>query len=61
MRSPMRFVAPSTLVGFTALSVEISTNFSTPWRAAHSATRSVPNTLFHTASVALLSSIGTCL
>ena len=49
------------LVGLIALSVEIRMNLVTPCAAAHSATRKVPNTLFHTASTMLDSSIGTCL
>jgi hypothetical protein len=61
VRSAIRFVAPSTLVGLTALSVEMSTNLRTPCCAAHWATRSVPTTLFHTASDTFVSSIGTCL
>ena len=40
--SATRFVAPITLVGLTALSVEIMTNRSTPWRPATSATFLVP-------------------
>src|SRR3989454_7578981 len=59
MRSAMRFVAPRMLVGLIALSVEIRMNLVTPCAAAHSATRRVPNTLFHTASTMLDSSIGT--
>ena len=60
--SARRLDAPITLVGLTALSVEISTNFSTPFSIAARATASVPATLFRTASQALSSSIsGTCL
>ena len=59
--SAMRLVAPITLEGCTALSVEISTNFSAPKRAAHSATERVPSTLLRTASTTLLSISGTCL
>ncbi len=60
--SASRLLAPMTLVGFTALSVEMSTNFSTPWRIAACAAHHVPSALFRTASQALSSSInGTCL
>ena len=41
----IRLVAPMTLVGLTALSVETITNFSTPNSMAKSATNLVPNTL----------------
>ena len=46
----MRFEAPMTLVGFTALSVLIRTNCNTPCSAANSATMRVPWTLVCTAS-----------
>ena len=59
--SHTRLVAPITLVGFTALSVEISTNRSAPYRSAELATLKVPNTLFFTASSGLSSIRGTCL
>ena len=60
--SESRLVAPITLVGFTALSVEINTNFFTPYSIAAFATMSVPSALFCTASHAFDSSIsGTCL
>ncbi len=58
--SARRLVAPITLLGETALSLEMSTNFA--WcAAAASATFSVPNTLFSTACARWLSIIGTCL
>ena len=50
-----------TLVGLTALSVEIITNASTPQRMASSTRVRVPKTLFLTASPGLASIIGTCL
>jgi hypothetical protein len=59
--SATRLVAPITLEGFTALSVEISTKRSAPKRAAHCATYSVPKMLLRTASTTLLSMSGTCL
>ena len=49
------------LVGFTALSVEISTNFFTPYLAAAVAVLYVPSTLFLMASLGLSSMRGTCL
>ena len=49
------------LVGFTALSVEISTKRFTPWAAADWAMLYVPNTLFLMASLGLSSIRGTCL
>ena len=52
---------PLTLDGFAALSVEIMTNRSTPYRAAISATIRVPTTLFLMASHGLASISGTCL
>jgi hypothetical protein len=55
-------LAPITLVGLTALSVEINTNSPVPAASAARATVSVPCTLFFTASQALAHSIsGTCL
>ena len=48
-------------VGFTALSVEISTNFFTPLWTAACAVFHVPNTLFLIASLGLTSISGTCL
>ena len=50
-----------TLVGLTALSVEIITNASTPLSMASSTRVLVPKTLFLTASPGLASIIGTCL
>ena len=51
-----------TLVGFTALSVETSTNLRAPARCAARATAMVESTLLRTASKAFSSSIsGTCL
>ena len=44
----MRLEAPITLVGFTALSVEIKTNVSTLFSIADSATIIVPIALFNT-------------
>ena len=48
-------------VGFTALSVEIKTNFSTPNLSAQLTTLYVPNTLLCIASNGLVSISGTCL
>ena len=59
--SHMRLVAPITLVGLTALSVEIIVNFFTPCFSEISTMFSVPNTLFLTASQQLCSISGTCL
>ena len=59
--SQIRFVAPITLVGLTALSVLIITNFLTPYLSAILATFHVPTTLFLTASSGLTSISGTCL
>ena len=60
--SASRLDAPITLVGLTALSVEISTNFSTPCCCAARATVQVPSTLLRIACQALFRSIiGTCL
>ena len=61
IRSAISLVAPRMLAGLTALSVEISTNFWAPARAAHRAVRRVPITLFHTPSTTFHSNIGTCL
>ncbi len=59
--SARRFVAPSTLTGSTALSVEIRTKVPTPaWRASR-ATVAVASTLLRTASRSCDSSTGTCL
>ena len=51
--SARRLEAPITLVGFTALSVEISTNFAAPCLRAARATAMVDSTLLRTASKAL--------
>ena len=59
--SQRRLVAPITLVGFTALSVEIMMNFSTPYFSETRTMFQVPNTLFFTASEQLCSIRGTCL
>ena len=59
--SQIRFVAPMTFVGFTALSVEIRTKRFTPASAAARAVFSVPMTLFLIASFGLTSISGTCL
>ena len=53
--------APITFVGFTALSVETITNFSTPNFTERSAIFFVPNTFVRTASDGLRSIMGTCL
>ena len=55
------FVAPITLVGLTALSVEIKTTDSNLYLRQHSATFLVPNILFFIASSGLFSISGTCL
>ena len=54
-------LAPIMFVGFTALSVEINTNFSTPYSSAQFTTLYVPNTLLCIASNGLFSISGTCL
>ena len=60
--SAKRLLAPITLVGFTALSVEISTNRSTFACIAALASTCVPSTLLDKASATLCVSIkGTCL
>ena len=59
--SAKRLLAPITLAGFTALSVETNTNRFTPARSHSSTVLSVPNTLFFTASVGAISIMGTCL
>ncbi len=58
--SASRFEAPITLVGFTALSVEISTIACAPTARAASATWRVPATLVSSPSSGLASTIGTC-
>ena len=57
--SATRLVAPITLAGWTALSVEIRTNRSAPQASAIRAAFSVPNTLFLTASSGASSISGT--
>ena len=59
--SANRLLAPITLVGRTALSVEISTNDATPHLRAACAARNVPRTLTLTPSISFASTIGTCL
>ena len=59
--SATRLVAPITLDGSTALSLEISTHRSTPWWPAACATRIEPTMLFFTASQTFSSISGTCL
>ena len=58
--SASRFDAPITEVGFTALSVEISTIARAPTPRAASATWRVPATLVSRPSSGLASTIGTC-
>ena len=55
------FVQPITFVGFTALSVEIITIFSTSYSMHLSATLRVPATFTRTASHGFSSISGTCL
>ena len=59
--SASRLVAPITLLGFTALSVEIMMNFFTSYFSAISAMMLVPKTLVRTASHGYFSIMGTCL
>src|SRR5579884_2942883 len=59
--SATRLVAPITLVGRTALSVETCTNSRVPCAIAASATLRVPSTLLRAASSTLRSAIGRCL
>ena len=59
--SAIRFETPRTLIGSTALSVEMRTTAPAPDRPAASATCRVPITLVLSASEAFRSSIGTCL
>ena len=59
--SAKRFDAPITLVGFTALSVEIITIMSTPYSTQKSATSLEPTTFTRTASQGFSSINGTCL
>ena len=58
--SARRLVAPMTLVGLTALSVEIMTTIDTPNVRAASATLRLPATLVRTPSIGLASTIGRC-
>ena len=59
--SARRLVAPMTLVGLMALSVETMTNRSTLNSSAMVATQTVPRMLFLMASVGCRSIMGTCL
>ena len=59
--SPTRFVQPMTLVGRTALSLEMQTTFSQRAESATSRTFLVPMTLLRTASSGNSSMSGTCL
>ncbi|MNT47945.1 hypothetical protein D3C72_1847010 [compost metagenome] len=61
VNSASRLVRPMTLVGRTALSVEIRTKLATPAFKAAWAVLSVPTTLFSSPSAMLCSTIGTCL
>ena len=56
-----RFDAPITVAGITALSVDTSTNTSTPHSPATRATSLVASALLRTASTGLSSIIATCL
>ena len=58
--SAARLVAPITLVGFTALSVEMKVKALTPRLAAMVAQRRAPSTLVRIASLGLSSISGTC-
>ena len=60
MSSAARLAAPMMLVGATALSVEISSIWSTPLARHTSASWRVPSTLVATASGGLASARGTC-
>ena len=59
--SHIRFVAPITFVGLTALSVDTIMKRSVPYSSQQSITFFVPKTLFCTASTQLCSISGTCL
>ena len=61
IHSAIAFEAPITVLGLTALSVEISTNRSAPATAAISAVTRVAIALFRTASSGFASISGTCL
>ncbi len=60
-RSAICFDTPMTLVGWTALSVEMKTKFRTPNSSASSAMVLVPQTLLRIASPTFISIMGTCL
>ena len=60
-RSPISLDVPITLVGFTALSVEVKITRATPLAMAASITFWVPSILVRTAWVGLSSQSGTCL
>ena len=59
--SAARFEAPITLVGRTALSVEMRMQVSAPVSSAARATASVPKTLLRRPCCMFASTIGTCL
>ena len=59
--SAARFVLPITEIGFTALSVEISTNRATPCRRDIPARSRVASVLLRSPSFGFASTIGTCL
>jgi hypothetical protein len=59
--SAIAFEAPMTVPGFTALSVDTSTNRSTPAAAAVSAVTRVAIALLRSASSGFVSIRGTCL
>ncbi len=59
--SARRLLAPITLVGRTALSVDTNTKLSTPASTAAQAVSRVPITLLRSPSTTLCSTIGTCL
>jgi len=60
-RSVTRLLAPMTLVGRTALSVDTSTKRSTPLSTAACMAARVPRMLLVTADQGFSSSMGTCL
>ena len=60
-RSAASFVRPITDTGFTALSVEISTNLATRYFRASSAMERVASVLLRAPSRGFCSTIGTCL
>ena len=61
IRSATRLVAPITLEGLMALSVETSSTLLAPYLTAVVATSNVPSTLLRTASRTFVSMRGTCL